>query len=80
MVEFKLTNAYSPTLFSVNGYQVVVMPMLTSDANEQAKKDREAKAEQAEPEVTEPVAEPVAEKKPKGKGKGKTEPEPVTAK
>jgi len=60
MVEFKLTNAYSPTLSSVNGYQVVVMPMLTPDANEQAKKDREAKAEPtepvAEPEVTEPVA------------------------
>ncbi len=53
MVEFKLTNAYSPTLFSVNGYQLVVMPMLTDLTNEQAKKDREAKAE---PEPTEPVA------------------------
>ena len=68
MVDFRLTNAYSPTLFSANGYQLVVMPMLTNEANEQAKKDREAKAEQAEP--TEPKA--------KGKGKGKTEPEPVT--
>jgi len=64
MVEFKLTNAYSPTLFSANGYQLVVMPMLTDYANEQAKKDREAKAEQAEPtaevetEPTEPVTEP----------------------
>ncbi|GAH81418.1 unnamed protein product, partial [marine sediment metagenome] len=29
MVEFKLTNAYSPTLFSADGYQLVVMPMLT---------------------------------------------------
>jgi hypothetical protein len=57
MVEFKLTNSYSPTLFSQNGYQVVVMPMLSNEANEQAKKDREAKAEQAEPEPTEPVAE-----------------------
>ncbi len=73
MVEFKLTNAYSPTLFSANGYQLVVMPMLTDFANEQARKDREAKAEQAEP-VTEPTttepeaepeAEPVAEKKTK---------------
>jgi len=70
MVEFKLTNGYSPMLFSANGYQLVVMPMLTDDANEQAKKDREAKAEQVE--ATEPVAEaepepeatePVAEKK-----------------
>ena len=59
MVEFKLTNSYSPTLFSANGYQLVVMPMLSDYANEQAKKDREAKAEQAEP------AEPVAEKKTK---------------
>ncbi len=58
MVELKLTNAYSPMLFSQNGYQVVVMPMLTNEANEQAKKDREAK--QAEP-VAEP-AEPVADK------------------
>ncbi|MBA7603207.1 hypothetical protein ES703_10311 [subsurface metagenome] len=82
MVDFKLTNAYSPMLFSQNGYQLVVMPMLTDEANELAKKAREAKAEQAEPakqEATEPVAEPVAEKKSKGKGKGKTEPAPVTA-
>ncbi len=58
MVEFKLTNAYSPTLFSVNGYQLVVMPMLSDYANEQAKKDREAKAEPvAEPTTTEQVAE-----------------------
>ena len=77
MVEFKLSNAYSPTLFTVNGYQVVAMPMLTNDANEQARKDREAKAEQAEP--TEPVAEKLKGKG-KGKGKGKTEPEPVTVK
>ena len=58
MVEFKLANAYSPTLFSANGYQLVVMPMLTTDAKEQQKADSEAKA-QAEP--TEPLAEPVAE-------------------
>jgi len=58
MVDFRLTNAYSPMLFSQNGYQVVIMPMLTNEANEQAKKDREAK--QAEP-VAEP-AEPVADK------------------
>ena len=52
MVEFKFTNAYSPMLFSQNGYQVVVMPMLTSEATEQSKADREAKA-QAEPQPTE---------------------------
>jgi len=73
MVDLKLTNGYSPMLFSFNGYQLVVMPMLTDEANEQAKADRQAKAETAEqgepvaeqaeqgetePETTEPVAEP----------------------
>ncbi len=53
MVDFKLTNASSPTLFTVDGYQLVVMPMLTTEATEQQK--AEAKAKQAEP--TEPVAE-----------------------
>ena len=77
MVEFKLTNAYSPTLFSQNGYQVVVMPMLTKEANEQAKKDREAKAEQAEAEPT--TTEPEANSKPK-RGKRSRAKEPVTAK
>jgi len=51
MVDFKLTNAYSPTLFSHNGYKVVVMPMMTSEANKEAKAEREAKAETAEPEA-----------------------------
>ncbi len=63
MVEFKLTNAYSPMLFNQNGYQVVVMPMLTNEANAQVRRDREAK--QAEPTPSpsegEAVAEPVAE-------------------
>jgi DNA polymerase-3 subunit beta len=65
MVDFNLTNGYSPMLFTSNGYRLVVMPMLTTEANEQAKKDREAKAEavavaEAEPtrqDETEPVAE-----------------------
>ncbi len=73
MVELKLTNAYSPMLFTVNGYKLVVMPMLTTEANDQAKADRQAKAEsqtetEPEPEVkpTEQAeAEPVAEHKPK---------------
>jgi len=55
MVDFSLTNGYSPILFSANGYQLVVMPMLTNEAQEQAKAYREAK--QAET-PTEPVAEP----------------------
>jgi DNA polymerase-3 subunit beta len=56
MVDFKVTDGKSPLLFTVDGYQLVVMPMLTTEANEQAKKDREAKAE-AKPATTEPEAE-----------------------
>jgi hypothetical protein len=66
MVDFKLTNSYSPTLFTVDGYQLVVMPMVTDKAKAQAKADNEAKAK-AEP-PAEPVseqAEVVAENKPK---------------
>ena len=59
MVDFKLTNGYSPMLFAVDGYQLVVMPMVTSETSESQKRDREAKA-QAEPTTTE-QAEPVAE-------------------
>ena len=64
MVEFKLTNAYSPMLFSHNGYQLVIMPMLSDEANRQQKADSKAKAEAEKPtdEVTEQVAE-----KPKAK-------------
>jgi len=72
MVDFKLTNSYSPTLFSQNGYKVVVMPMLTTEAYEQQKTDREAKAEQAEPteqkaKVVIPVSPRLAELFTKGK-------------
>jgi len=48
MVDFKLANAYSPMLFAADGYQLVVMPMMSARAEEQAKQDREAKAAQAE--------------------------------
>jgi hypothetical protein len=58
MVDFKVTNAYSPMLFTTDGYQLVTMPMMTSEASEQAKRDREAK--EAEPTTTE-QAEPVTE-------------------
>ena len=63
MVDLKLTNGYSPMLFSSNGYQLVVMPMLSDNAKEQEKADRQAKGEQTEPAEqgeqgdTEPVAE-----------------------
>jgi DNA polymerase-3 subunit beta len=48
MVDFKLANAYSPMLFTADGYQLVVMPIMSAKAEEQAKQDREAKAAQAE--------------------------------
>jgi len=57
MVDFKLVNATSPMLFTNDGYQLVVMPMLTDKANEQAKAERQEKAEQP----TEPVAEQAEE-------------------
>jgi len=72
MVELKLTNGYSPMLFSSNGYQLVVMPMLTTEANEQAKKEREEKGEQA-PTEPEPQAEPAASKSKKPKRSRKKE-------
>jgi len=77
MVDFKLTNAYSPMLFSVDGYQLVVMPMLTPEATAEATAEAKAKAEQT-PAPTEPEAstEPVAEKP---KGKAKRAKQPVTA-
>jgi len=80
MVDFSLTNAYSPMLFSQNGYQLVVMPMMTNEAQEQAQKDREAKAEkpteqgEAEPQPTEPVAEAKPKKAKRSRAK-----QPVTA-
>ena len=76
MVDFKLINGYSPTLFTANSYQLVVMPMLTTEANDQAKKDREAKAK-AKPadEVAEPAeAEVIAEAEAKPKRNRKREP------
>jgi len=66
MVDFKLTNSYSPTLFATDGYQLVVMPMVTDKAHAEQKAQAEAKAK-AEPEVAEPVAEAVAEAEAKPK-------------
>jgi len=66
MVDLKLINAYSPMLFAIEGYQVVVMPMMSSKAEEQQK------AARAEAEPTE--AEPEAEAKPKRSRSHKREP------
>jgi len=69
MVDFKLTNAYSPMLFTADGYQVVVMPMMTSKAEAE---QRETTA-QAEPEA-EPTEPSKAEVKPKRSRSRKREP------
>jgi len=75
MVELKLTDGKSPVLFSSNGYKLVVMPMLTSEHNQEP--------EQAEPEPevtdnteasTDTEAEAESKSKPKRKRKAK---EPV---
>ena len=66
MVDFKVSSPLSPMLFTANGYLLVVMPMITSEAQKAEAEKAKAKAEKP----TEPKA--------KGKGKGKTEPEPVT--
>jgi hypothetical protein len=71
MVDFKLTNSYSPTLFTTDGYQLVVMPMMTDKANEQARADREAKAKAEQP------TEPVAESQPKATKRSRAK-QPVT--
>jgi len=55
-------------LFSADGYQLVVMPMLTDKANEQQKAEAEA--------TTTEQAEPVTDKP---KGKRSRAKEPVTA-
>jgi DNA polymerase-3 subunit beta len=69
MVDLKLTNSYSPTLFTTDGYQLVVMPMLTDKSKDEQKRDYEAKAK------AESATEPVAENKPK-RSRAK---QPVTA-
>lgn len=51
MVDFSLTNTYSPALFTTNGYQVVVMPIMSNEAKDSQKRDK----------ATEPVAETQAE-------------------
>ena len=91
MPELKLTDGKSPVLFTTNGYQLVVMPMLTSEARKEDKEASEAKAEgegvadevteaegvaEAEAEAEPEVTEPEAEK-PRGKRSRAKEPATV---
>ncbi|MGQ9545948.1 MAG: DNA polymerase III subunit beta family protein [Dehalococcoidia bacterium] len=45
MVDLKVVNAYSPMLFANDGYQVVVMPMMTPKVKEAMEQARQAKGE-----------------------------------
>jgi len=55
MVELKLTDGKSPMLFTAPDYELVVMPMLTSESQKPEDKAEQAEAEPAED--TEPEAE-----------------------
>ena len=85
MVDLKLANSYSAMLFSNDGYQVAVMPMMTTEATEQAERDREAEAAatppQAEVETSQAVAEAeaITKKVVKAKVKHGKAKEPVAA-
>jgi DNA polymerase-3 subunit beta len=58
MVDLKIVNSYSPVMFSSNGYSLVVMPMMSDEANRQAEADRKARLEkETEVEKAEAVAE-----------------------
>jgi len=57
MVDFKVTEPVSPTLFITDGYQLVVMPMMTADSKPKAEAEPEPEAEA--------VTEAEAEAKPK---------------
>ena len=67
MVDFKLTNAYSPTLFTTDGYQLVVMPMMTDEVKGKSKRLNKPKRSPQAEAVAEAKAEAVteAEAKPK---------------
>lgn len=71
MVDLKLTDSKSPVLFTVDGYQLVTMPMMTSD---KPNTEAEPEAEATEPE---PEAEPEAEAE--AAEAAETEAEPIEA-
>jgi DNA polymerase-3 subunit beta len=91
MVDFKVIDGKSPVLFTVDGYQLVVMPMLTTDSKPKAEveeKPQETKATETAEQVekTEAIAEAEAVVKAETCGEPiKTKPnrsrkkEPVTA-
>jgi hypothetical protein len=73
MVDFKLTNAYSPVLFATDGYELVVMPMMTNEASEAMKRDK-AESEPTTTEQAEPEAEAVSDEPAEAEGEGEAKP------
>ena len=64
MVDFSMTDGKSPCKFTTDGYQLVVMPMLTAESKPKAEAEAKPENTEAEPEpevaeVTEPEAEAV---------------------
>ncbi len=76
MVDFKLTDGKSPVLFAVDGYQLVVMPMLTGEAKAGDKAEAEAKPEDTD--ATEPEPEAEAEPEDTEKAEAVAEAESIT--
>ncbi|MFC1902709.1 hypothetical protein ACFLX4_01395, partial [Chloroflexota bacterium] len=62
MVDFKVTDGKSPMLFAVDGYQLVVMPMLTADSQKP----------EPQAENTEPTAEPAENTEPEPEAEAET--------
>jgi DNA polymerase-3 subunit beta len=84
MVDFQVTSPISPTMFSQDGYYVVVMPMMTEEAKKQAATASKVEAETVKPAETTGKGKSKAKNKakaekrpqPKSKPEPKTEPKP----
>jgi DNA polymerase-3 subunit beta len=57
MVSFRVTDGKSPVLFTAEGYQLVVMPMLTADSQSKAEAEEKPEEAEAATEQAEAVAE-----------------------
>jgi DNA polymerase-3 subunit beta len=71
MVDLRVNTPISPMLFSHDGYQVVVMPMMTAD------EDKKPTATEVKP-TEKPVTKPKNKGKVKAQAKAKAEPKPET--
>ncbi len=65
MVDMRLQNSYSSLSLSTDGYQVVLMPMMSPEAAKEAGRDREAKAREGEKAKAEAAPKPEAPPAPK---------------